>query len=1298
MPHEGSNQSVPILGIRPPQPFSVGGNAAENRKMFKQRWSSYTILSGFENLERKVQVALILNLLADDALKAYNGFQFDTPDEERTVKEIMEKMEKFCVGEVNQTYERFIFNSRKQSEGEPMDAFISDLRDLVKTYGFCNDCLPSMIMDRIVLGVSDSKVQTELLKRRDLTLEQCIDICKASESALAQNSAMRPNEQVHRVATNDKKEGDKPKKRQMRQNSELRSCKFCGESHKMKKELCPAYGKTCSKCGLKNHFAVKCFTEEKRRVHQMQDSEPEWVYVMKGGKLDKKKDVKCLLMVDGEEVHFQIDTGSSVNLLPKKYATVIQPTSKILRTWDQGDFKPEGVCRRVVENPRNGRKYSVEFLVYEGNLTPLLGLQASQQMNFINVQTDNFVPVNNVRVEEDYGDVMRGDLGKLEGEHHLKVRPDVQPVVMPTRRVPISVRPKLEEELNRLEGQGVLEKVEQPTPWVSQMAITEKKDGSLRVCIDPQELNKALQREHTTLPVLEDTLHDLGQSRVFSKVDLKSGYWHVSLDKESSMLTTFQTCFGRYRWFRLPFGLSVSAEIFQKRLQRALEGLEGVVCVADDVIIHGKKEEEHERNLKNFLERCREKGIKLNKEKTKLREKSLVFMGHLISEDGLQSDPEKVRAIVGLQAPENLHELRRFLGMVNYLSRYLPHVTTVLQPLQNLLRKEVAWTWSNHHEEAFQETKKMIETNVKLAYYDPNKELVLENDASEYGLGTVMMQEGKPVAFASRTLSPAERNYAQIEKEMLAVKYGLEKFHHYTYGRPVTVVTDHKPLVSIRKKPLAKAPKRLQNMLLNTEKYTYDLVFKPGAEIPAADAMSRAPLKEMGQESEPFHAVYAAPFKQERLNEIRGATEKDATLQQLRTIIMAGWPADKSALPETAKPYFNYRDELSVHDGIIVRGDRVVIPKTMRQDLLMKVHAGHSGINSCLRRARDLIFWPGMSNDIREYLTACDTCASSPPNQAPEPIYSHAVPDRPWEKVGTDLFHIEGRNYLVTVDYFSQFVEVDYLTETTSQMVVSKLKGQFARHGIPDVVVSDNGPQFASSHFAQFAKTWHFDHQPSSPGNSKGNGAAEAAVKVVKRMMKRCQAAREDPYLGLLNIRNTPQEGMDTSPAQRLMSRRTRTVVPTCSSRLQPKENLRQKEQLEAKKATTAEKLVGRRVLKPLQVGDSVRMQPIDGKANQSWKQAVVTSVVKPRSYEVESEGTVYRRNRQFLRASQQTEPPRSHAPAEAPPSPKEAPNAGPAQSIAPLVTRAAPTAKPVDTPLRTRSGRPTRPPVKLNL
>ena len=1244
-------------------------------------------------------MALLLNLLADDALKVYNGFQFDTPEEERTAAEIMEKMERFCIGEVNQTYERFIFNSRKQAEGEPVDAFISDLRDLVKTCGFCNECLPAMIMDRIVLGVNDSKVQTELLKCRDLTLEQCIDICKASESALAQNRVMRPNEQIHKV-TIEKRKAFNPKKKQMRQPGDIRTCKFCGENHKMKKELCPAYGKTCGKCGLKNHYAAQCFTPQHRqRVHHVQDDEePEWINVLAVS--EQKKEVKCAMLLDEEEVHFQIDTGSSVNLLPKRYATELTPTNKMIRTWTQGDFKPEGTCRRTVRNPRNGRLYSVEFLVYDGNLTPLLGLRASQQMKLINVQTENFVEVHHLSAEDKYKDVMDGKLGRLEGEHHLKVNVETKPVVMPTRRVPISVRPKLKDELDLMEKQGVLAKVEEPTPWVSQMAVTHKKDGSLRVCIDPQELNKALQREHTTLPILDDTLHELGQSRVFSKMDLKSGNWHVCLDKESSMLTTFQTCYGRYRWLRLPFGLSVSAEIFQKKLQQALEGLEGVLCVADDVIIHGRDLKEHDDRLSKFLERCRERNIKLNKENSKLREKSMVFMGHLITEDGLQSDPEKVKAIATFPVPENVTELRRFLGMTNYLARYLPHVTEVIHPLQNLLRKDVSWTWSENQEKAFQEVKKMIEADVKLAFYDPQKDLVLENDASEYGLGAVMMQDGRPVAFASRSLTPAERNYAQIEKEMLAVKYGLEKFHHFTYGRHVTVVTDHKPLDSIKKKPLSKAPRRLQNMLLNTQKYNYSLVFKPGSAIPAADAMSRAPVPAT-QEGEDVvvHAVYAAPFRRERLDDIRRATEKDQALQELTKTVSAGWPSEKNCLPENVKPFYNYRDELSVHDGIVVRGDRVIIPKTMRKEMLIKLHAGHSGINSCLRRARDLIFWPGMSSDIREYLASCDTCAETPSKQGPEPVYAHEVPDRPWEKVGTDLFTIEGRDYLVTVDYFSQFVEVDYMKETTSQAVVTKLKAQFARHGIPDVLVSDNGPQFSSHHFAQFAKAWQFEHQPSSPGNSKGNGAAEAAVKTVKRMMKRSRAAGEDPYLGLLNLRNTPQEGMDTSPAQRLMSRRTRTGVPTSKALLQPKQNVHQKQRLEARKAAANERHTGRRELRPLQVGEPVRIQPIDGR--NSWKKAVVTSMLKPRSYEVESEdGVIYRRNRQFLRATQPMTPQQRHTTVQAATRSEAEHQPTPTRvtaSAQPAV-QAEPVGESAVASHCTRSGRRVRPVVKLNL
>ena len=279
---------------------------------------------------------------------------------------------------------------------------------------------------------------------------------------------------------------------------------------------------------------------------------------------------------------------------------------------------------------------------------------------------------------------------------------------MPSRRVPVAIRAKLGKELNRLVSLGVIAPVDESTPWVSQTVIAEKKDGSLRICIDPRELNQALQREHYTLPVLEDSLHELGRSRFFTKADLASGYWHVELDDESSMLITFQTCHGRYRWRRLPFGTKVSSEIFQKRLLEVLGDLKGVVVIAEDIIIHGETQEEHDRNLEKFLQRCREVGIRLNKTKFQTGLNSVDFMGHRVTPTGIKPDPEKVRAILDMEAPEDVASVRRFIGTVNYLARFLPHLSQTLQPLQNLLQKDVPFNWSSAQEEAFDHIKQKI--------------------------------------------------------------------------------------------------------------------------------------------------------------------------------------------------------------------------------------------------------------------------------------------------------------------------------------------------------------------------------------------------------------------------------------------------------------------------------------------------------------------------------------------------------------------------------------------------------------
>ena len=936
-----------------------------------------------------------------------------------------------------------------------------------------------------------------------------------------------------------------------------------------------------------------------------------------------------------------VDTGASVNVLPKKLAPRCTKTSTNLHMWNSTKVTPIGRCNAEVLNAKNGERYNLEFVVVNEDYAPLISVKAAQLMNLIDINHDAIDLVASVSQDIDTSDLFSKQLGSLPGTVSFKIDENVRPVAMAERRVPLSVRPKLKKELDRLVELGVIASVTKPTEWVSQICITMKKSGDMRICLDPRELNKCLIRERFTLPVLDEVLHEIGRSKFFTKVDLASGYWQCKLDDKSSFLTTFQTCFGRFRWLRLPFGLSVSAEIFQKKLLQALSGLRNTFCIADDVVIHGKDQEEHDNCLKEFFQRCKDANIALNKSKMELRKGEITFMGHKITKDGLQVDPEKVRAISEMHPPKNLEQLRRFLGVINFLSKFLPNMADMSQPLHNLLKKDVPWNWSTAQENAFQTLKKAVTDAPVLAYYNPDTELTLENNASQYGLGTALIQRGKPIAYASRTLSDTEQRYAQIEKEMLAVVYGLDKFRHYTYGRDVCIVTDHKPLISIVQKPLAKAPKRLQSLLLRAQEYNFTLMYKPGSSIPIADALSRIPMDDKQKPSvEHINNIFFLPVSNERLAQFRDATARDHALLLLKETILQGWPEQRDLLSPLLLPYYSYRDELVAHDGLILRGDRLLVPMSLRLMIKKRLHAGHMGINSCLRRARELVFWPGMSRDIREFIGSCDICASHALKQSAQPLSMHSTPNRPWERIACDLLTIEGRNYLVTVDCYSNFFEIDFLSDLGSSTVITKLKHHFARYGIPDIIKSDNGPQFSCTSFKEFCKNWSIRHETSSPGNSQSNGAAEAAVKIAKRLMIRSRAANEDPYLGLLNHRNTPTEGMQSSPAQRLMGRRTKTLIPTTLPKLIPATffHTDEKRRMDEKRANMATRHLDNRTLKPLEMGQKVRIQPIQ-KGGKLWKEAVVTKSVNGRSYEVATpDGKTFRRNRQLLREA--TKPP----------------------------------------------------------
>ena len=502
------------------------------------------------------------------------------------------------------------------------------------------------------------------------------------------------------------------------------------------------------------------------------------------------------MQVGPKVVKFQIDSGASVNVIPQELVPkdTVQQEKITLKMYNGSKLQAEGRAKVLLRNTKNNKKYRVNFIVVqEGWLTPLLSGKAAEQMKLITVHYDNFesIHVVNDDIMQSYDDVFACDKpGKLPGKVKLVTQTDgVKPKQCSAKPVPVAMKERVHKGLLELVEQDILATVDQPTEWCSRLAVTEKKGSKeLRFCIDPRPLNKVLQREVHRLPVMEDILPALSKAKVFSKFDLKAGYLHCELDEESSLLTTMNTPFGRFRWKRLPFGLKVSAEIFQKKLLEALSGLEGIECVADDIILFGvgdtkeEAEKNHDDRLQALLQRCREKGIKLNRKKSVLKTSSVTFLGHVVTDHGLKPDPQKVQAILQMPTPTNPNDIQRLQGSVNYLARFLPMLSDAFEPLRRLTHKNSTWQWATEQEAALTTVKELLTTAPILAYYSPDEPLTIQCDASQAGLGATLLQKGRPLSYASRALTPTEQRYAQIEKEALAVVFALERFHQYTFG------------------------------------------------------------------------------------------------------------------------------------------------------------------------------------------------------------------------------------------------------------------------------------------------------------------------------------------------------------------------------------------------------------------------------------------------------------------------------------------------------------------------------------
>lgn len=847
-------------------------------------------------------------------------------------------------------------------------------------------------------------------------------------------------------------------------------------------------------------------------------------------------------------------------------------------------------------------------------------------------------------------------LGNVGNPVHITLNSQVSSCHAGIHRLPVAKHDRVKAKLDEMEQADKLVRVEEPTDWCSNMTVREKPlpDGTtkVRICLDPsQTVNKAVIIPHYQIPTTAEIFPRLAGKtyKTFSIFDALDGFTQIKLDHESSLLTTMHTPWGRYRWLRLPYGVSCAPEEFQLRMNEALEGLEGIYCIADDILVVGQgdtREEadiNHDQNVIALMQRAEHRNLKLNPRKTQYKLQKIAFMGCVVSEKGTQPDPNKVKAITEMPPPTDKQGVLRFCGMVNYLNNFSPHLSQTIQPLFALTKEDHAFLWSPSHQTAFVAAKQLIAQAPCLAFFDARKHTTLQVDASQGGLGAVLLQPSdtgalQPVAFTSCKMRPNEEKWAQIEKECLAIVSACDKWDQWIFGQEVSVQTDHQPLEIIFKKPLRAAPRRLQKMIMRLQRYKLIVKYKKGSTMLLADTLSRATLPTTNDSKQTNFEVFRIDMeednpptpglKNQTLHDIKQATAEDPVSHNLVKIITEGWPDHKTLLPPGLSPFWTYRDELTVTDGIVYKGLQVLIPTPLKNTMLHRIHVAHLGPESNIRMCKDILFWPNMKADIQDMCQACGKCAQFRVQNQKEPMSSQPTPQYPWQFVSQDLCCFESGNALVTVDHYSDFIEVDELDNTLASTITARTEAHIARHGVPEVILTDNGPQFTASEYEGLCQRYRIHHITSSPYWPQGNGRAEAAVKVIKRILQK--AGKANLQEALLNYRNTPQQGHTLSPSQRSMGRRTRTTLPAARTLLMSEQSAEVQSAINLKKAA-AKHYYDRRTgprLPQVATGDFVYLKPPPHRKAGPWPYGVVTDIPTPHSYRVDTPTGITRRNR----------------------------------------------------------------------
>jgi len=722
--------------------------------------------------------------------------------------------------------------------------------------------------------------------------------------------------------------------------------------------------------------------------------------------------------------------------------------------------------------------------------------------------------------------------------------------------VPHSQEVKLKAEIQRLLDAKVIRKVNR-SEYAAPNFVIKKKDGSLRTLADFRELNKRIKRKPFPIPLIQDMLQKLEGFMYATSLDLNMGYYHILLTPNASRLCTIVLPWGKYEYLRLPMGLCNSPDIFQEKMSELMQGLEFVRAYLDDLLVISRGDfDQHLDHLEKVLERVTEAGLKINASKSAFCQTELEYLGYWITREGVKPLSKKVEAINNLAPPTNRRMLRQFIGMVNYYRDMWPRRSHVLAPLTRLTSKEVKWKWGPEHQVAFENMKRIMARETILAFPNFNKPFEIHTDASKTQLGACISQEGKPIAFYSRKLNPAQTRYTTTERELLSIVETLKEFRNILLGQQLVIHTDHENLTYKNFNS-----DRVMRWRLFLEEYSPELRYVKGEHNVVADALSRM---ELLQEPVP-EALYT-----EELRSVRYCFAQEELSEEdhpLSYRVLGEHQAKDKTLMKAMKDNDSRYSLQSFHGGgkereLICHNGKIVVPRKLQARLVEWYHTFlcHPGINRTEETIGQHFWWPKM----RDHITiSVNTCANCQRNKRRHKKYGHLPPKEaesvPWDKLCIDLIgpykiNRKGKKPLICrcvtmIDPATGWFEIKEYNDKRSITVANIVEQEwFCRYPWPTQVTIDRGSEFIGHEFQEMIKNdYKVTAKPITTRNPQANAIVERVHQVIGNMVRSFELQdayldEDDPWSGILSavafaIRSTYHTTLMKTPGQLVFGR-----------------------------------------------------------------------------------------------------------------------------------------------------------------